>query len=114
MPCTYDTVRRIALAFPEVVEGKAYGTPSLHVRRKLMLRMWEDGETLVAKVDPANRPRFLEDSPDTFFLTDHYRNYPTMLVNLLSIHEDTLCRVIESAWRFTAPKRLVTAYGLPA
>ena len=114
MPCTYDTVRRIALAFPEVVEGECFGTPTFYVRRKLMLRLWEDGETLVAKVDPADRPRFLEDSPDTFYLTDHYRNYPTMLVSLLSIHEGALRGIIEGAWRFTAPKRLVTAYDHPA
>ena len=113
MPCTYEAVRCIALALPEVVEGTSYGTPSFHVRRKLMLRMWEDGETLVAKVHPADRPGFLEGSPDTFYLTDHYRNYPTMLVNLLTIHEDTLRRVIEGAWRFTAPQKTVMAYDRP-
>ena len=113
MPCTYDTVRRIALAFPEVVEGRSYGTPAFHVRRKLMTRLWEDGETLVVKVDPADRPGFLEGSPDTFYLTDHYRNYPTMLVRLLHIHEDALSSVIEGAWRFTAPRKMVTAYGRP-
>jgi len=114
MPATCDTVRRIALAFPEVVEGEYFGTPAFYVRRKLMLRLWEDGETLVAKVDPADRPHFLEQWPDTFYLTDHYRNYPTMLVHLLSIHEDALRGVIEGAWRFTAPKRLVSAYRLPS
>ena len=113
MPCTPETVRRIALAFPEVTEGVCYGTPAFYIRRKLMLRLWEDGETLVVKIDPAHRPRLLEGSPDTFYLTDHYRNYPTMLVSLLSVHEETLHRVIEGAWLYTAPKRLVTAYDHP-
>ena len=113
MPTTYDTARRIALAFPEVVEGQAYGTPSLHVRRKLMARLWEDGETLVVKVDPVDRPRYLERWPDTFYLTDHYRNYPTILVYLTAISEDALRTVIEGAWRFTAPGRLVAAYRPP-
>ena len=108
MPCTYRTVQRIALALPEVTEGVYFDTPAFYVRKKLLLRLWEDGETLVVKVDPADRPRYLEQWPDTFYLTDHYRNYPTMLVYLTSINEDALRGVIEGAWRRVAPKRLVS------
>ena len=108
MPCTHHAVQRIALALPAVTEGRCHGTPAFYVRKKLMLRLWEDGETLVVKVDPADRPRYLERWPDTFYLTDHYRNYPTMLVYLTSINEDALRGVIEGAWRWVAPKRLVS------
>ena len=113
MPCTFDTVRRLALALPGVEEGTSYGTPSFHIRHKFMARMREDGETLVVRVDPRDRPGFLERSPDTFFLTEHYVNYPLMLVNLLSIHETELRTVLEGAWRFTAPERLVSAHDHP-
>jgi hypothetical protein len=49
MPATYDRVRQIALSFPGVVEGRSYGTPSLHVGRKFMGWLKEDGETLVIR-----------------------------------------------------------------
>ena len=106
MSCTYRTVQQIARAFPEVTEGVYFDTPAFYMRKKMMLRLWEDGETLVAKVDPADRARYLERWPDTFYLTEHYRSYPTMLVYLTSVSEDTLRRIIEGAWRFVAPKRL--------
>ncbi len=44
---TFDDVRKIALAWPEVEDGTSYGTPALKVRKKLLARMWEDMETLV-------------------------------------------------------------------
>jgi hypothetical protein len=44
---TIELVRRLALALPGVQEGVCHGTPAFYVRRKLMLRLWEDGETLV-------------------------------------------------------------------
>ena len=99
-------MQRIALGLSEVEEGVCHGMPAFYVRKKLMMRLWEDGETLVAKVDPADRPHYLERWPDTFHLTEHYRNYPTMLVYLTSINEADLREVIEGAWRFVAPKRL--------
>jgi hypothetical protein len=77
MAVTYDQVRQIALGWPNVSEGQAYGGPSLHVGRKFLGRLREDGETLVLKVDPAKRPELLEKLPDAFFLTDHYRAYPS-------------------------------------
>ena len=113
MPCTFDTVRQLALAFPGVEEATSYGTPSFHIRRKFMARMREDGETLVVRVDPRDRPGFLERSPDTFLLTEHYVSYPLMLVNLLAIHETELRAVLAGAWRFTAPERLVSAHDHP-
>jgi hypothetical protein len=37
---TFDDVREIALAWPEVADGTSYGTPALKVRKKLLARMW--------------------------------------------------------------------------
>lgn len=48
---TFDTVRQIALALPEVEDSTSYGTPALKVRRKLIIRLKEDGEKIVVKVD---------------------------------------------------------------
>ena len=110
MALTYDEVRRIALAFPGVREGRAYGGPSLHVGRKFLGRLREDGETLVLKVALDERAGLLERSPHAFFLTDHYRAHPYVLVNLLAIESRALRRLIERAWYMTASKGAILLY----
>ena len=111
MPISYTDVRRLALTFPGVSEGHAYGGPSLHVGRKFLGRLREDGETLVLKIDPSRRDALLKNAPDAFFLTDHYRPYPYVLVNLLAVNRSALQPLVEHAWRMVASKRVIAAYG---
>ena len=59
MAATVEEVRRIALALPAVVEGVCFGTPAFYLRGKLMLRMWDDSETLVVKVPMAQREELI-------------------------------------------------------
>jgi hypothetical protein len=42
---TFDDIRKIALAWPEVEDGTSYGTPALKVRKKLLVRLKEDGDS---------------------------------------------------------------------
>jgi hypothetical protein len=70
----------------------------------------EDGETLVLKIDLAERASLLKNDPDAFFLEDHYRQYPFVLVNLPAVKRITLRRLIEQAWRMIASKRTISAY----
>jgi hypothetical protein len=103
-------VRRLALAFPGVEEGPCYGTPGFRVRGKFLARLREDGETLVVKCGEDQRDLRLAADPDTYFVTDHYRGYPTVLVRLAKVTVAELRDVLEAAWRRSAPKRLVTEY----
>ena len=112
MAVPYNTVRQIALRFPDVKEGLAYGTPSLHVGRKLMARLQEDGQTLVSKIEPGQRAAYFELAPDTFFLTDHYKGSPVLLVDLATVRLEVLTELIEKAWRFVASARQVKAYDI--
>ena len=107
---TLATVRRLALAFPGVEEGLSYGTPGFRVRGKFLARLWEDGITLVVKCGDDERDFRMKADPETFFITDHYRGYPTVLVHLESVTVDDLRDVLEQAWRLHAPRRLVTEY----
>jgi hypothetical protein len=100
----------MALLLPGVSEGRAYGGPSLHVGRKFLGRLRDDGETLVLKVELDERARLLESAPDAFFLTDHYAPHPYVLVNLLAVESGTLRRLIEQAWRMMASKRVILLY----
>jgi hypothetical protein len=109
-PVTFATVRQLALAMPGVEEGTSYGTPAFRVSGKFLGRLREDNETLVLKVGFETRDFLMEANPKTFFTTDHYRGYPSVLVRLATVRPDELGDVIEDAWRFCASKRLVEAY----
>jgi hypothetical protein len=104
------TVRRLALAFPGVVEGPCYGTVGFRVRGKVLARLWEDGETLVVKCGDEERDLRLQSDPATFFVTDHYRGYPAVLVRLARISLADLHDVLEKGWRLQASKRQLAEY----
>lgn len=106
----FDTARRIALALPGVEEATSYGTPAFKIRGKGLTRLREDGETLVVPTDFAEREMLMAAEPETYFITDHYRDYPYVLVRLARVDSDDLQRLLEQAWRRAAPKRLVAAY----
>ncbi|MCQ6560304.1 MmcQ/YjbR family DNA-binding protein [Paenibacillus mendelii] len=104
------TISKCSLALPEVEEGTAYGTPAFRVRGKLFARLHEDGESLVLKMDFESRDIHIQVNPAVFSITDHYRNYPYVLVNLTVIQQGELQELLEQAWRSCAPKRLLSDY----
>ena len=110
----YEAVRRIALTLPGVEEGTSYGTPALKVKGKFMARLQEDGETLVLRMNIFERPYVLEAEPDVFFITDHYRDWPCVLLRLPAVTEPRLREAVVDAWRFVAPPKLVAAYDRDA
>jgi hypothetical protein len=110
MAATLDFVRRTALALPEVVEGVCYGTPAFYLRKKLMLRLREDGETLVIKIPMESRAGLIEGDPDVFSVTDHYLHYPLVLANLNAIRPNVLEDMILGAWRQVATRKQLVLY----
>ncbi|MEY9606117.1 hypothetical protein ABIF74_010809 [Bradyrhizobium japonicum] len=74
---TFDDVRKFALTWPEVEDGTSYGTPALKVRKKMLARLKEDGDSLVMPDVPIDeRAMLVESQPKIFYFTDHYSDYP--------------------------------------
>jgi hypothetical protein len=103
----WRTVQQVMqdLNFPATEESISYGTPAFKVKKKLLLRLKEDGETLMIHSD--DRDVWLEDDPDVFFFTEHYRNYPAVLVRLKKIGKKKLRVLIMQCWKEIAPLKLV-------
>jgi hypothetical protein len=91
-------VCRIGREFAGVEESTSYGTPALKVRGKLLVRLREDGETLVLITTFVDRDLLLRDKPRTFFIEEHYRNYPAILTRLTRVGPNQLRDMIEAAW----------------
>src|ERR1700676_1664704 len=80
---TFDDVRKFALLWAEVEDGTSYGTPALKVRKKLLARLREDGDSLVMPGVPQDeREMLVESQPKVFFFADHYSDKPIALIRL--------------------------------
>ena len=55
------------------------------------------------------REALLAEAPQTYYVTDHYVNYPIVLVRLSQIRIDELRDLLHSAWRFVTSKKKRTA-----
>ncbi len=107
----YARYLRIALALPGTEESTSYGTPAVKVKGKLLSRLRSEAEgALVLRCDFVDRQILLQADPETFFLTDHYRDYPCILVRLDKIHDAAFADIVLRAWRGIAPKRLIVAH----
>jgi len=108
---SFAQLRKLALALPGVEEGTSYGTPAFKVGKRAFLRLHQDGKSLVIiHIGMDEREMLMEQDPQAFYITDHYRGWPAMLVGLASVDAGALKPLIERSWRHFAPKKLVKAF----
>lgn len=107
-----DDARRISLELPDAYEQPFYGTPGFYVRKRHFGRLRDDDTVLVVRCDLGERELLMSAEPDTFFLTDHYRPGPHVLVRLANIDSDELREVITDSYLAVAPKRLAAQVRL--
>src|SRR5438309_12045693 len=103
---SFDTVREIAQTLPGAEESTSYGTPAFKVKGKLFARQHQDGESLVIPTDFDEREEMMSAAPEKFYVTDHYLNYPWMLVHMSNVSKDELRDLLIGAWRGVAPKSM--------
>jgi hypothetical protein len=109
-PVTFDEIRAVAHALPGVEDGTSYGTPALKVRGKLFARLHQDGDCFVLRADFLDRQILMQIDPNVFFITDHYRGYPWVLVRFSTIRRSMLPELLERAWRRVASKTLLAKH----
>lgn len=110
---TFDEVRAICMAMPEVEEGAYYGTPAFKVAGKAFCRLKEDGETLVLfDVPIEEREVICEADPEVYYFTDHYRDWPAVLARLSAATPEHVRGYLERSWTKRASKKVLKAAGL--
>ena len=107
---TFAEVRAIALELPETAEAASHGAHSFTVRKKLFLRLMEDGQTLLVRTDPYERDHLLSTAPAVFHLTDQLREHPWVFARLAEADPAQLRELVLDAWRRTAPRKLVDGF----
>ena len=104
---THDQVRELFSRLPGVEESASRGWSAFRVNGKIIGRFRQDEESIALKCDYSTREVLMGTNPESFYLTDHYRCYPWVLVRLSKVERGLLQSLIEDAWRKLAPKRLL-------
>lgn len=121
---TFDDVRKLALALPEVEEGTfARTSTSFKIRGRDGFARFgapisglddEDADgTLMIRIDEAQRNALIATHPNRFFITPHYEKGGCVLVRLRTLRRsdlDEVADLLADAWRRFAPKRLLTEF----
>lgn len=105
---SYERYLKVALALPGAEVSRSYGTPAVKIRGKILSRWRTEAEgALAIRCDFLDRQILLQTQQNVFFLTDHYLNYPMILMRIEKASRDVLIDVVERAWRLVAPDKLV-------
>jgi hypothetical protein len=87
----------VAASSSGVEEGTSYGTPARRHKSRLLARLHQDGQSLMLKVGFDAREHLVRADPKTFFITDHYRNYPSVLARLDRLSANDLRKLLARA-----------------
>ena len=105
MAVTFEAVRRVALSLDHVEESTSYGTPAFKVRGALIARLHQDLDALVVRTDFEQRAELMAADAETYFITDHYLEYPYILVKLARVTPDAMRDLLRGAWRSAAAEK---------
>src|SRR5277367_5463499 len=106
---TFDAVREIGLALPDVVDGSTYGSPALKVRGRpvtcVPVNKSAEPNSAVFWVGRDRRAALIKKQPDIYYVTEHYEPYGTVLVRLSHIARGELSQLLHWAIGFVATTR---------
>ena len=115
MAMTAEDVRAIALSLPHVEEASAYGHPGYKAFGKFLTRVRpEDDSIVLVGVTFDEREMLMEAEPETFHITAHYKNYPSVLARLSHVDPGTVRNMLERRWREVAPKKFLKEHDARA
>ncbi len=108
---TLQAIRKLAESFPGSEEGTSYGTPGFRVGKKLFLRLNGKEDAIVILLNTVQEQQdFIAKDPTTFYITDHYEDYPAVLVRP-TIDKTDFRDIMELAWRRVARKKDLAEYA---
>ncbi len=101
-------MRTLGLTLPRVEVGTAYGSPALKVGGKMFacvaIHKSAEPGTLAVRMDFEKRDALIAADPRTYYLTDHYVDYPVVLVRLERVDNEALHDLLQVGWRFMSAR----------
>jgi hypothetical protein len=104
----FDAAIAIGRTLPDVEVTTTRGASALKVRGKMFacvaINKSAEPNSMVVRMDMAQRDLLVEEDPATYYLTDHYVDYPCVLVRLSRVSPDSLRDLLRGAHRFVSEK----------
>ena len=108
---TVDEVREFARTLPRSSEAFVRGRVKFRIGRIVYLSFSRDGEVMGFAFPKDWRNALVESEPEKFSLPGQSdMRYHWVHVRLGAIDEDEMRELVEDAWAFTVPKRVVEEY----
>ncbi|HEY0412526.1 MAG TPA: MmcQ/YjbR family DNA-binding protein [Allosphingosinicella sp.] len=95
---------RLAAGLPGVETAPHYGRPWLKVAGKALAGPCREPDALAVHCPVELKEALIEARPDLYYDTDHFRGWPSILVRMDAIDDETLRDRLEAAWRARAAK----------
>jgi hypothetical protein len=108
---SWDEAAAFACSLPDVAMEKWWGTPCPKVNGKGFMSPGREPDSFALMVSQAEKQILLETEPETFWQTDHYRNYPMLLVRYGTASRERVELYIRRAWWDRAKKAQRAAFG---
>jgi len=101
---------------PDVEVTTTWGAQALKVGGKMFacvaINKSAEPNSMMVRMDTAQRDLLIEEDPATYYLTDHYVAYPCVLVRMSRVSPDALRDLLLSAHRFVStPRRRKSSAG---
>ena len=106
----WDEMITCALSLPDVVLEKHWGALCPKVNGKAFVAPGREKGSFCMYVTMPEKELLLETDPDTFWQTDHYRNYPAILVRYGTDARERIELYLQRGWwdRAKKPQRIAT------
>jgi hypothetical protein len=109
---TVDEIRAFASTLPRSSEGLVRGYVKFRIGSIVYLSLSPDGSTMGFAFPKEWREALVESEPDKFSLpSEHDMRYHWAHVRLDAIDANEMRELVEDAWAFCVPKRVVDEYA---
>jgi hypothetical protein len=103
---SFGAVESIGRNLPDVEVTTAWGQPALKVRGKMFVCIPShpsaEPNSLAVMMDFEDRDALIAEDPRTYYVKQHYLNYPWVLVRLSRVGTDALRDLVIGAHRFAS------------
>lgn len=106
-----EQFRNLALELPQAEEGAHMNHPDFRVGGKIFATLWPDQDWGMVKLTPEQQAEFIRLAPDIFQpIAGGWGRRGATRVDIGKARVAPLRRALMTAWRNTAPKRLLAEF----
>ncbi|HEY9047929.1 MAG TPA: MmcQ/YjbR family DNA-binding protein [Ohtaekwangia sp.] len=103
-----ETVRKLALSFPESTEQDHWGRPSFRVKKKIFLTLWPAEKRAVVKLSAIDQSVFCDYNETIFYpVTGAWGKQGWTNIELKKVRKNMFVDALNLSWQGAAPKSLL-------